>query len=141
MRGGKAAVKRMWGAVFDMPTLLQRGKFADLPENVERHQFWKLGHADFDGAPVQGGWGFTGAICTDGASLCGGLGRTKLHQQLLHPATVGERPRRVKAVEQANKYAILGDNTIVLGTDTGRRNAICTVVPTVSACYLRQDVR
>jgi hypothetical protein len=70
MRGGKAAVKRMWGAVFDMPTLLQRGKFADLPENVERHQFWKLGHTDFDGASVQGGWGFTGAICTQ--SLCGG---------------------------------------------------------------------
>jgi hypothetical protein len=131
----------MWGAVFDMPTLLQRGKFADLPENAKRHQFWKLGYADFDGAPVQGGWGFTGAICTDGGSLCVGLWRTKLHQQLLHPAAVGKGPRRVMAVEQANKYASLGHNAIVLGTDTERRNAICTVVPTVSAWFLQEDVQ
>jgi hypothetical protein len=70
-----------------------------------------------------------------------GLWRTKLHQQLLHPAAVGEGRRRVKAMEQANKYAILGHNAIVLGTDTERRNAICTVVQTVSAWFLQEDVQ
>jgi hypothetical protein len=45
-----AVVTLMGGALFDMPSVLQRFRI------VERHKVRKLGYADFDGQSVQGRW-------------------------------------------------------------------------------------
>jgi hypothetical protein len=132
MRGDLPAQKRVWGAVFDMPTLLQRGKPASIPV-AERHHHWKLGLRDWDGAAVpHGGWGFTGSISTDGVSLCAGLWRPRQHQgQELGSRPTPVHPGPVERAAMANQETPMAPNTICLGIDTGVRNAIVAIIPTV----------
>jgi hypothetical protein len=115
------------GAVFDMPTLLQQGKPANIPV-AERHHLWKLGLRDWDGAAVpHGGW----------ASPAPSARRVAVRGALASPPAPGPgagpaaHPKCTRAQWSAPRWPIrpIAPNTTCIGIDTGARNSIVAVVP------------
>jgi hypothetical protein len=131
-REGKEHTKRQ---VLDMPTLLQRGLSAGVPTG-ERHWAWRLGVDDVEGDKGKGGWGAIGSVTTDGVSLCVSMWRRQREQELARLPNPRE-PGPVEQWEAANRVAYLDDDRyLVLGADTGLRNTLCIVIPTVSRLLL-----
>jgi hypothetical protein len=124
------ARKRLWGLLFNMPTLLQRGKLARLPwaERHNRHALWKLSFDVFEGRTVHGGWGFTGTRSTDGVALCVSLWRAEYLQR--RELAAQQSLARESANENAGLFSrqeFVEQDAIVIGMDTGLRNSIAAV--------------